>query len=82
MHTGINLKEGKNLIGVFHHPLAVIIDLEILKTLPQNQIYSGLGEVIKYGFIHNPKVIEIFKKIDFSNLNIQSNEIEQLINVK
>ncbi|KAB3526741.1 3-dehydroquinate synthase [Alkaliphilus serpentinus] len=51
--TGINLPQGKNLIGSFHQPKAVIIDPDFLKTLSPSQIRSGLGEVIKYGIIDN-----------------------------
>tara|TARA_B100001029_G_C15045211_1_gene446595 strand:+ start:102 stop:1208 length:1107 start_codon:yes stop_codon:yes gene_type:complete len=77
--TAINLKEGKNLIGTFHHPNAVIIDPEFLRSLPEKEIYSGLGEIIKYGFIKNPVIFEIFQKLNFSKLDIQSKTIEQLI---
>ncbi len=77
--NAINIEEGKNLIGTFYHPDAVIIDPEFLITLPEKEIYSGLGEIIKYGFIISPEIIKIFKKLNFLNLDIQSNEIEKLI---
>jgi 3-dehydroquinate synthase/shikimate kinase/3-dehydroquinate synthase len=49
--TGINFNFAKNLIGTFHQPEAVIIDTSFLATLPKREIYSGIGEIIKYGFL-------------------------------
>jgi len=49
--TGVNLPEGKNLVGAFWQPTAVICDTETLSTLPQREIASGLGEVAKYHFL-------------------------------
>ena len=49
--TGINHPLGKNMIGAFHQPIAVIIDTEILKSLPKRQFNAGMAEVIKYGII-------------------------------
>jgi len=45
--TGINLPEGKNLVGAFHAPLAVVMDTEYLKTLPQRELRAGWAEVVK-----------------------------------
>ncbi|MES3015906.1 MAG: 3-dehydroquinate synthase [Pseudomonadota bacterium] len=47
--TGINHPAGKNMIGAFHQPLAVVTDLDTLATLPQRELCAGLAEVIKYG---------------------------------
>jgi len=52
--TGINHAKGKNLIGAFHQPLAVIINTSTINTLPNREFKSGLGESIKYGFINQP----------------------------
>ncbi|WMY95733.1 MAG: 3-dehydroquinate synthase [Arsenophonus sp.] len=49
--TAINHPLGKNIIGTFHQPISVIIDVNTLKTLPKRQFYSGLAEIIKYGII-------------------------------
>jgi 3-dehydroquinate synthase len=51
--TGVNGKLGKNLIGAFHQPLAVIADTIILKSLPDRELKAGFSEVIKYGLIKN-----------------------------
>ena len=47
--TAVNLSEGKNLIGAFHHPLFVYIDPLVLRTLPPRELHAGFAEVIKYG---------------------------------
>jgi 3-dehydroquinate synthase len=49
--TGINLPQGKNLVGAFWQPGAVIMDVDVLRTLPDREYRSGLAEVIKYGAI-------------------------------
>ena len=53
--TAVNHALGKNLIGAFHQPKAVFIDLNFLKTLPKREIKSGLGEIVKYGVISDEK---------------------------
>lgn len=51
--TGINHPLGKNMIGAFKQPKAVVIDPEVLSTLPERELSAGLAEVIKYGLIHD-----------------------------
>lgn len=51
--TGVDLPEGKNLVGAFHQPALVLIDPETLKTLPRTFFADGMGEVIKYGCIRD-----------------------------
>ena len=51
--TGINLSGGKNLVGSFHQPTEVFIDLEVLRSLPQREFSAGMAEVIKYGMLGN-----------------------------
>ncbi|PJJ63128.1 3-dehydroquinate synthase [Compostimonas suwonensis] len=59
--TGINTAEGKNLVGSFYAPHAVVADLELLATLPRNEILAGFGEVVKYGFIAEPEILDIIE---------------------
>jgi 3-dehydroquinate synthase len=51
--TGINLPQGKNLVGAFHQPRAVLADLDVLSTLPPREFSAGLAEVVKYGLIRD-----------------------------
>ncbi|HMP88791.1 MAG TPA: 3-dehydroquinate synthase [Kiritimatiellia bacterium] len=51
--TGINLPQGKNLIGAFHQPSLVLCDLDVLKSLPAREFKAGMAEVIKYGIIYD-----------------------------
>ncbi len=59
--TGINLPEGKNLVGAFHQPLAVCCDVATLTTLPARLLTEGLGEVVKYGLIRDPVILELLE---------------------
>jgi 3-dehydroquinate synthase len=54
--TGVNLPEGKNLVGAFYAPRLVVIDTDLLRTLPERQFRSGVAEVIKYGVIADPEL--------------------------
>lgn len=56
--TGINTSAGKNLVGAFHEPDSVFVDLDRLRTLPEDEIVAGSAEIIKTGFIHDPVIIE------------------------
>lgn len=51
--TGVNHTLGKNMIGAFHQPQCVVIDLDVLNTLPDRELAAGLAEVIKYGLIYD-----------------------------
>ena len=57
--TGINTEEGKNLVGAFHPPRAVLCDLGRLDTLPVPDYVAGLAEVVKCGFVADPRILEL-----------------------
>jgi 3-dehydroquinate synthase len=57
--TGINTAEGKNLVGSFHEPAGVLCDLDVLSTLPTADLTAGLAEVVKAGFIADPRILEL-----------------------
>ncbi|WP_156745605.1 MULTISPECIES: 3-dehydroquinate synthase, partial [unclassified Mycobacterium] len=59
--TGINTDAGKNLVGAFHQPLAVLVDLDTLKTLPHNELVAGMAEVVKAGFIADPAILDLIE---------------------
>jgi 3-dehydroquinate synthase len=56
--TGINIPEGKNLVGAFHPPAGVLCDIATLATLPRADYISGLAEIIKAGFIADPEILD------------------------
>ena len=57
--TGINTAEGKNLVGAFHAPRAVLCDLDVLDDLPRNELLAGYAEVVKAGFIAEPEILDL-----------------------
>src|SRR5690349_2415120 len=59
--TGINTDAGKNLVGAFHQPLAVLVDLATLQTLPRNEIVAGMAEIVKAGFIADPVILDLIE---------------------
>ncbi|WP_151528675.1 MULTISPECIES: 3-dehydroquinate synthase [Corynebacterium] len=59
--TGINTAAGKNLVGAFHEPFGVFIDLDCLATLPREEIIAGSAEIIKTGFIRDPEILALYE---------------------
>jgi 3-dehydroquinate synthase len=60
--TGVNLPEGKNLLGSFHHPLAVFADTQVLGTLPDRELRAGLMESIKAGIIRDRALVRFMEE--------------------
>ena len=60
--TGIDFMESKNILGAFHQPKLVYINVATLKSLPNEQFVSGMGEVIKHGIIRDS---EFFRQLVF-----------------
>jgi 3-dehydroquinate synthase len=60
--TGVNLQSGKNLLGTFHQPRAVLIDPNVLTTLPSREYRAGLYEALKCGIIGNPGLFRLFEE--------------------
>jgi 3-dehydroquinate synthase len=60
--TGVNLAGGKNLIGSFHQPLAVLIDPAMLDTLPEREYRAGLFEIVKHGVIADPALFWLMRR--------------------
>lgn len=77
--TGINTAEGKNLVGAFHPPAAVLADLDTLNTLPRNEMVSGMAEVIKCGFIADPAILDLVEKDPAAVVDPQSDVLRELI---
>ena len=59
--TGINSEHGKNLVGAFYSPAGVLCDLAALSSLPRSDYVTGLGEVVKYGFIADPVILDLIE---------------------
>ncbi|QYJ05201.1 3-dehydroquinate synthase [Nocardioides panacisoli] len=57
--TGINTGAGKNLVGSFHEPSGVLVDLDTLATLPREELVAGMGEVVKCGFIADTGILDL-----------------------
>ncbi|HYO60974.1 MAG TPA: 3-dehydroquinate synthase family protein, partial [Actinomycetota bacterium] len=57
--TAVNLPQGKNLVGTFHQPRAVVCDVSVLRTLPREEVAAGLAEVVKYGFIEDQDLLGV-----------------------
>ena len=77
--TGINTNEGKNLVGVFHAPAGVIVDLDTLDGLSQMEILAGFGEVVKCGFIGEPEILDIIERDVDVATNSSSEEFRRMV---
>lgn len=65
--TGVDLPQGKNLVGAFHQPALVVVDVSTLKTLPRRELVAGLAEVVKYGVIRDEEFLK-FVEVQVGNL--------------
>ena len=77
--TGVNTKEGKNLIGSFYQPKIVISDTDFLKSLPKREIICGYGEIFKHALILNKKFYNYLNKNSRKILNLKTPFIEKAI---
>jgi len=77
--TGINHPLGKNMIGAFHQPVAVIADLDTLKSLPPRELSAGLAEVIKHGAIADTEFFEWIEAHHRELLNCDSNAMSHAV---
>jgi 3-dehydroquinate synthase len=77
--TGINSDYGKNLIGAFHSPIAVVIDTDFLKTLSNRDIAAGMAEVIKCGFIADTAILDLAAVHSVESLHSNPSVISELV---
>jgi 3-dehydroquinate synthase len=77
--TGVNLRAGKNLLGTFHQPRAVLIDPEVLSSLPEREFRSGLYEALKCGVIGKPELFRQFEENKSAILKRDTAALERLI---
>ena len=80
--TGVNLPEGKNLVGAFHQPKLVVADLDTLKTLPAKEFAAGMAEVIKYGAIRDKALFDrVSKKVNPDDKDLDE-IVEKCVSIK
>jgi 3-dehydroquinate synthase len=77
--TGVNLAGGKNLLGSFHQPLVVLIDPEVLNTLPGREYRAGLFEVVKCGIIRDRRLFEMLTEQWRAVLALKPDIVDELI---
>ncbi len=77
--TGVNLARGKNLLGSFHQPVAVLIDPEVLSTLPEREYRAGLFEVIKCGIIRDRSLFDLLSERSGDVLAMRPELVDKLI---
>jgi 3-dehydroquinate synthase len=77
--VGIDLPEGKNLVGAFYQPKAVLMDTDFLKTLPVRQVRNGMAEVIKYGIISSRSLFELLEARMQDLVSLKSGSLEKVI---
>ncbi len=77
--TGINTDAGKNLVGAFHEPAAVLVDLATLQTLPRAELVAGMAEVVKAGFIADPVILERIEADPVAALDPSGLVLEELV---
>jgi len=77
--TGVNHPMGKNMIGAFYQPRLVLMDLEALKTLPKEELLSGMAEVIKYGVIWDRELFDFLEKNREKILNLEEGPLGHII---
>jgi 3-dehydroquinate synthase len=77
--TGINHPLGKNMIGAFHQPRLVLIDIDTLRTLPAEELHSGLAEVVKHGMIRDADYFEQVEKNTSGILALEAEIMERIV---
>jgi len=77
--TGVNLRGGKNLLGTFYQPMAVLTDPEVLSTLPEREFRAGLYECVKCGVIGNPNLFAFLAGAKLNELRRDQAKLEWVI---
>ncbi len=79
--TGVDIPEGKNLVGAFYQPKAVYIDISVLSTLPREELLGGLAEVIKYGVIRDADFFRFLRENRQGILDLDPELIKKTVHI-
>lgn len=79
--TGVDLPEGKNLVGAFHQPSMVVADLQTLTTLPKREVSAGMAEVVKHGFIRDEEFLKYLEVHAGDVLALDMQVLEHVVEV-
>jgi 3-dehydroquinate synthase len=77
--TGVNTQEGKNLVGAFYAPHAVLVDPDVLGGLSENEVKAGFAEIVKAGFIADPRILELIEEDPTLAIDTTSEVFEELL---
>ena len=77
--VGVNLPQGKNLVGAFHQPALVVIDTNTLETLPRRELRSGLAECVKHAVIRRPERFDWLEEHAEAILNLEPQTLVELV---
>lgn len=77
--TGVNLPEGKNLVGAFYQPRLVITDIRVLDSLPSRELKAALFEALKYGVMADPELFDLVYHTSLSRIPLQGARLMELI---
>ncbi|MCK4244260.1 MAG: 3-dehydroquinate synthase [Candidatus Omnitrophica bacterium] len=77
--VGVDLPQAKNLVGSFYQPRAVLIDPEVLKTLPSREMRTGMSEIVKYGIIRDKSLFEYLEKNLERIKKLETNALQRVI---
>lgn len=77
--TGVDFDQYKNMVGSFYHPSLVFINLSVLKTLPEREFYSGMGEVIKHGLIKDKDYYKWLKENSGKIKSLEMDILEKMV---
>jgi len=85
--VGVNLDQAKNIVGMFYQPRLVVVDPITLKTLDKRELRSGLAEVIKYGIIKDPSLLDLLERhtkdiLSLSDMNLVEKIIQISLTIK
>ena len=79
--TGVDLPEGKNLLGTFYQPKRVYADIGVLTSLPKAEIRNGLAEVVKYGMIRSPELFNLLEEKWWDVINLEPEITARIVSI-